>query len=213
MQKSFIKDIIQFPFAIFAKICEHKHAYREYDLVNRRNIFLYENSWYLILCLKVPPHSSSRPSTFFIYKQSVEEIFFIETFNLYFFRPPVHRLYIYMYYLYSILQCDLPPLRPHSGEATGRDSNPKRKVCRGRTLTTRPPETYPPDTLYKYWHKFLQREGGGAVTVGPPNPTPVSSHLLNVMNRYCLKSLLLLYFFRKKGERRFRRDFKKISKI
>ena len=27
-----------------------------------------------------------------------------------------------------VLQCDLPPLRPHCGEATGRESNPARTV-------------------------------------------------------------------------------------
>ena len=30
----------------------------------------------------------------------------------------------YQYFIYTVLQCDLPPLRPSCGEAPGRDSNP-----------------------------------------------------------------------------------------
>ena len=29
------------------------------------------------------------------------------------------------YFIYTVLQCDLPPLRPHCGEAPGGDSNPE----------------------------------------------------------------------------------------
>ena len=32
----------------------------------------------------------------------------------------------FFYIIYTVLQCDLPPLRPHCGEALGRDSNPGR---------------------------------------------------------------------------------------
>ena len=40
--------------------------------------------------------------------------------------------------IYTVLQCDLPPIRPHFGEAPGRDSNPGR-AARGRDTTPRPP--------------------------------------------------------------------------
>ena len=33
-------------------------------------------------------------------------------------------LWCFYYIIYTVLQCDLPPLRPHCGEAPGRDSNP-----------------------------------------------------------------------------------------
>ena len=40
-------------------------------------------------------------------------------------------LFIGFYHIiYTVLQCDLPPLRPHCGEAPGRDSNPGRVAQR-----------------------------------------------------------------------------------
>ena len=35
-------------------------------------------------------------------------------------------LFLGFYIIYTVLQCDLPPLRSHCGEAPGRDSNPGR---------------------------------------------------------------------------------------
>ena len=101
LQKSLIKDIIQFPFAIFAKIWTQARLPRIRSCQQKKH-FLYENSWYLILCLKVPPHSSSRPSTFFIYKHSIEEIFFIETYKPYIFSD--HRCigYIFICTIYTV---------------------------------------------------------------------------------------------------------------
>ena len=34
----------------------------------------------------------------------------------------------YLLHIYIVLQCDLPPLRPHCGEAQGRDLNPGRAI-------------------------------------------------------------------------------------
>ena len=34
------------------------------------------------------------------------------------------------YFIFTVLQCDLPPLRPHCWEAPGRDSKPERAIQR-----------------------------------------------------------------------------------
>ena len=36
----------------------------------------------------------------------------------------------FYYIMYTVLQCELPPLRPHCGEALGLDSNPDREAQR-----------------------------------------------------------------------------------
>ena len=49
-------------------------------------------------------------------------------------------LFIGVYYIiYTVLLCDLPPLRPHCGEAPGRDSNPSRAAQRQGHYTPGPP--------------------------------------------------------------------------
>ena len=59
---------------------------------------------------------------------------------------------VFFYYIiYTVLQCDLPPLRPHYGEAPGRDLNPGWAAPRqGHYPVTTPP---PPE----YWFT-LQKE-------------------------------------------------------
>ena len=42
----------------------------------------------------------------------------------------VHYFFFFFFFSSTVLQCDLPPLRPHCGEAPGRDSNPGRAAQR-----------------------------------------------------------------------------------
>ena len=64
--------------------------------------------------------------------------------------------FIWFYYIiYTVLQCDLPPLRPHCGEAPGRDSNLGRAAHEAWTLDTTP---RPPHLLFFVY--FLAPGGG-----------------------------------------------------
>ena len=68
---------------------------------------------------------------FLIKNWILKEIFFLLTANL---------GIVLLIHLYSIhMQSDLPPLRPISGEAPGRDSNPGRADLEAGTPTSRPP--------------------------------------------------------------------------
>ena len=48
-----------------------------------------------------------------------------------------HRGLGFLYIIYAVLQCDLPPLRPHCGEAPDRDLNPGQADLVAGLLTTR----------------------------------------------------------------------------
>ena len=55
----------------------------------------------------------------------------ISSFNIFYYlqySPPWPSFLNYI--IYTVLLCDLPPLKPHWGEAPGRDSNPGRAVYR-----------------------------------------------------------------------------------
>ena len=67
----------------------------------------------------------------------------ISSFNIFYYlqySPPWPSFLNYI--IYTVLLCDLPPLKPHCGEAPGRDSNPGRAVYRHLPLD--------PHTFYLY---------------------------------------------------------------
>ena len=57
-----------------------------------------------------------------------DDIFFFYNFffSINFFYSPLRPRILY--FICTVLQCDLPPLRPHCGEAPGRESNPGRVI-------------------------------------------------------------------------------------
>ena len=53
-----------------------------------------------------------------------------------------HQGLVILHYFYSILQCDLPPLRPYFGEAPGRDANGWSRSRDSGHKTIKPPSSF-----------------------------------------------------------------------
>ena len=96
---------------------------------------------------------SSSQQTIYLSDRKVKLVCFVNDFH----QPnncTIEKLSDVLFYLFfsSLIQCDLPPLRPHCGEAPRPEIRARDGDLAAETLTTRPPQLLVSELIIKTKH-------------------------------------------------------------